>query len=508
LADNPRGLLIYRDELTAFVGSLNQYRDGGLGADQQFYMSGWSGVPITVDRKSTHKQGPISVPHPHLNIFGGIVPDNLVVMRGNKRRAGVQDGFIDRFLFSYPEPGEQEEENYVELPGELVALYTSKLRSLRKLELDNGKPTLISWAGDGREAWRDFTRRHAAEMNDPTFPQPLKGPWVKLKAYCARFALLLHYLRWAGRKAGDVILDGVDEKDLLNATLLIDYFKNHAKRVYNIIDADWRIRPARRVLAWLASHRGDYFAKKEKNAKGFYEIRSNELHQKVWGGSFPIEDGEKVFDLLVLHNYLRPVETAPRPGPGRKPTSRYEVHPHSFSPENLSQFSQFSRNDDDGNSSEFPFREDSSEFPFRENCENCETSPEAEDSPSEAPPSPKLLETSVFCAGDEETTPPAQKLRRKRRIEAHTADPKSTIERILAQSGETKTIDQILAEWPGDGIRRQLLVSTLTKGAQEGWWVVAGAGVRGDPKRFSKCEPSPAEGGEVGKEDAGGEESF
>jgi hypothetical protein len=380
LVDNPRGVLIHRDELTAFVASLNQYRNSGLGADQQFYMSTWSGAPIIVDRKGKHDQGPIRVPHPHLSIFGGLVPDNLIVMRGNRRNAVVQDGFIDRFLFSYPETGGQEEENYLELKSELTETYAIALRNLRKLETDKGKPTLIGWAGQGREAWRDFTRRHAAEMNDASFPEHLKGPWVKLKAYCARFALLLHYLRWAGRKIGDIIPDGVDEKDLLNASLLIDYFKNHAKRVYSVIDADWRVRPARRVLAWLAAHREDYFAKKEKNAKGFYEVGRNELHQKVWGGSFPIEDGEKVFDLLVLHNNLRPIEIPPRTGPGRRPSPRYEIHPLSFSPENLSQFSQFSRNEDGEGVGRL----------FRENCENCETCPQRQKNPL---PTPNLHKT-------------------------------------------------------------------------------------------------------------------
>jgi uncharacterized protein DUF3987 len=43
LHDQPRGLLIYTDELTGFVRAMNQYKKGG--ADREFYLSCWSGQP-------------------------------------------------------------------------------------------------------------------------------------------------------------------------------------------------------------------------------------------------------------------------------------------------------------------------------------------------------------------------------------------------------------------------------------------------------------------------------
>src|SRR5262249_30303401 len=43
LSENPRGLLQCKDELTALIGGMNQYR-GGRGDDRQTYLSLWSGA--------------------------------------------------------------------------------------------------------------------------------------------------------------------------------------------------------------------------------------------------------------------------------------------------------------------------------------------------------------------------------------------------------------------------------------------------------------------------------
>ena len=100
MEQNPRGLLQVLDEASALMTSMNQYR-GGKGSDRQWYMSTWSGEPRTVDRKGNAENVPIRVPHPFLGIVGGIVPD-MVGSFCDER--GRHDGFIDRFLFTYPDP--------------------------------------------------------------------------------------------------------------------------------------------------------------------------------------------------------------------------------------------------------------------------------------------------------------------------------------------------------------------------------------------------------------------
>ena len=127
LESNPKGLLIFRDEFTAWVHSMNQYRRGG--ADRQFYLSAWSNETIKVDRK-TSLGGPLIVRFPFLSVLGGVQPDMLSSLEA---KGGAEDGFLDRLLFSYPEDqpfqgwtdAEMEEETQNEwqyILGRLLAL--------------------------------------------------------------------------------------------------------------------------------------------------------------------------------------------------------------------------------------------------------------------------------------------------------------------------------------------------------------------------------------------------
>jgi len=76
---------------------MDQYR-ARKGADQQFWLSNWSGERIIVDRKSG-EHGPIIVPSPFINVVGGLTPDFLSEL-GDQR--GRQEGFLDRILFAFP----------------------------------------------------------------------------------------------------------------------------------------------------------------------------------------------------------------------------------------------------------------------------------------------------------------------------------------------------------------------------------------------------------------------
>ena len=99
LAANPRGLLLARDELSAWVKSMNQYRQG-KGADRQFYLSVWGGAPVKVDRVGTGAPTCITVPHPCLSVVGCIPPD---VMPHLEDQSGQEDGFLPRLLFAWPQ---------------------------------------------------------------------------------------------------------------------------------------------------------------------------------------------------------------------------------------------------------------------------------------------------------------------------------------------------------------------------------------------------------------------
>jgi hypothetical protein len=121
LQENPRGVILIRDELTAWVESMNCYRQGGRGADRQFYLSCWSGTTYTADRRGRHEQGPLRVRHAFLPVIGGLTPERLPAIRGDMgKRKAEDDGWVDRVLFSYAEPMPVASENWMEVDPEVA----------------------------------------------------------------------------------------------------------------------------------------------------------------------------------------------------------------------------------------------------------------------------------------------------------------------------------------------------------------------------------------------------
>ena len=177
LADNPRGLLLAKDELTALMGSLNQYKSG-KGTDRQFFLSSWSGSPIVVDRKGNIGREPIRVPHPHLGIVGGMPPDMLGELAEARCR---DDGFIDRMLFAYPDPMPKLDWSDEGIPRETSEDWAEIITALWKcpLAVSEGKesPQVIKFTPSAKEAWRAWYNSHQAERNGDDFPDWLQGPW-------------------------------------------------------------------------------------------------------------------------------------------------------------------------------------------------------------------------------------------------------------------------------------------------------------------------------------------
>src|SRR5215207_2463547 len=257
-----RGVAVMRDELTAWVRSMDQYKAGGKGTDRQFWLSGWSNNYVAVDRK--HRDEPLILQRPFVGVFGAIQPAVLAEL-GERR----EDGLLDRFLFAYPEPVASrwtDDEISPEAREGVRSLY-SRLRGLYMPEDDHGDPdpVRVVLAADAKAVFVEVVNRHREEMEAPGFPVRLKGPWSKLEAYLARLALIFALCRSVTTDASERI----EREDVLRASVMLDYFKNHARRVYVGLYGE---RVEDRVLAdvarFLLKHKGAW----EGTPTEFYEL--------------------------------------------------------------------------------------------------------------------------------------------------------------------------------------------------------------------------------------------
>jgi hypothetical protein len=251
LKDNPKGVLLFRDELTAWVRGMDMYR--GKGTDRQFYLSAWTGEMVKVDRKLQHGR-PVVIRHPFVSVLGGIQPDLLDELQAQD---GKEDGFIHRVLFSFPpeaavsgwlddEISQQDEEGWKLVLDRL--LNTQPVKPPGSSEV----PARLQFNAEGRQAFKQWVNGLTAQMNAASFPPELVGPCSKLRAYCARFSLVLHLLRVACGEAGSDQDEGsVDATDVGGAIQLCAYFQAHLRAVYLRLRQTVQDRQVEGLVEWM-----------------------------------------------------------------------------------------------------------------------------------------------------------------------------------------------------------------------------------------------------------------
>ena len=246
LNENRRGLLIIKDELSGWLGAMNQYKQGGKGADRQFWLSVHTNQPVAVDRKSTDE--PIIVAHPWVSVIGGIQPE--VLPDFGKDRG---DGLIDRFIPVYPKPqvGRWTDD---EISDHVREEYKATLGSLYQLRHANDAedpfPSRVPMTSEAKALFVGEYNRLHDELEAPGFPQRLRPAWGKLEAYFARFALILAMTRVAelSNQGQAGVAESVTRADMAGAAQLLAYFKNHVRRVYTGLYGD---SPSDRLAADL-----------------------------------------------------------------------------------------------------------------------------------------------------------------------------------------------------------------------------------------------------------------
>ncbi len=94
-ADDPRGTMIYRDELAGMIVSLNQYKKG-KGDDREHILELWDASEWKIDRKNVKKY----LPNTGTGLIGGIQTIKFTVIFSDD---SFDDGLLPRFLMSSSE---------------------------------------------------------------------------------------------------------------------------------------------------------------------------------------------------------------------------------------------------------------------------------------------------------------------------------------------------------------------------------------------------------------------
>jgi hypothetical protein len=281
-----------------------------------FYLSAWSGGAIHQERRN-HQDDPLVVRYPFLAITGGMPPD-LLAEFGNHQ---VRDGFLDRFLFCYPEPWPAQGEDWKCLTKATRDLWTNCVEGLWKLamieEAEQGpRPRFLQLTDAGRLRWQTFTEELAADQNRVDFLEYLQGAWAKMEGYGARISLIVHALRHL--EDGDLEED-VDGESVDRAARLIAYFQSQARKVYHALGVSKALAGAKVIERWLRSH------------PDVSDFRQARLYGEHLRRHFKTPAAmEKPLALLEEHHYIRrrKVDGMPSACNGRPRATAFDVNPH------------------------------------------------------------------------------------------------------------------------------------------------------------------------------------
>jgi len=233
LRANSRGLLLYRDELTAWFGSFDRYVQS-RGGDCGQWLSVFGGRPLVIDRK---KDGTLFVTRASVSIIGSIQPGILARVLG---RQFYENGLAARLLLVMPPPRPKVWTERV-VDQSIVQAVDEAFKNLYALEPamnadGEPEPLPVSMDEKAKTLWIEFYNEHNEEQAQLT--GDLASMWSKIECYAARFILLIHCARGA---AGDpnVSPDTVDADSVLRGVELAKWFGAEARRVYAILkDSD------------------------------------------------------------------------------------------------------------------------------------------------------------------------------------------------------------------------------------------------------------------------------
>ncbi len=315
LAENERGILVAREELSGWFGSFNQYKNA-RGADEAHWLKMHGGRVLKVDRK-TGDMTTIFVPRAAVWIAGTVQPKVLQAALGQEH---LVNGIAARFLFAMPEPSQKRWSNHNVDPviAKQVDSVFDRLYSLEHKvnEHNDPEPVDLPVADDAMALVKEFVNKHGLEQVN--LDDDLSAAWAKLEGYAFRFALVIHLVRWA---AGDPALNeigGIDAVSIRAGIRLAEWFCHEARRIYAMLSESDEGREQRQLVEWIRRRGGS--ATFRDLTHGLSKFRNDAA------------EARKAVQALVEAGFGQWVTPAPGPKGGR-PTERFKLYANTKTPD-------------------------------------------------------------------------------------------------------------------------------------------------------------------------------
>lgn len=253
LKDNPRGVLVLKDELTGWFASMDAYKGGGKGAsmDRAHWLEAYNGGRHVIDRVT---RGTVVVPNWSACILGGVQPD---MMRRVSDSMG-NDGLLQRFIVLVARPAIEDADRVPDMRA--MDEYRALFDWLVALQPGNSPVQLTEAAHVCRERVTKLSMRLTNAFDSPS----LKAWFGKWTGLFGRLLLVYHVLdcyRRGVHPCGADVAGPTAEKveRLMCGTLL-----NHGLHFYHeILDAHDRQEQVRQLARLILAKRYDRLTKRD-----------------------------------------------------------------------------------------------------------------------------------------------------------------------------------------------------------------------------------------------------
>jgi hypothetical protein len=199
--NSPRGVIVFRDELSAWLNSMNAYR--GKGSDEQFWMENWNGGIVKVNRSSSLRA--LFVQNSFCGVIGGT--QHKVLLKFGQGDKG-HNGFLARLLFSYPQesksaaynskkPDFKHAENWQRIINFLFLLPMDMVPPEDEFSDWKINPNYISLSKTAIDMYQLFFNDISKQANENTDDDIKNAILEKHKTHVLRISLILHWLELA-----------------------------------------------------------------------------------------------------------------------------------------------------------------------------------------------------------------------------------------------------------------------------------------------------------------------
>lgn len=252
LAGQPRGALVFRDELAGWLQNMTRYSGGG--SDRPFWLEAYGGRGFSVERLGRE---PVYIDFLSVGVLGGIQPDRLKTLLFKSD----DDGLLSRFLPIWPNPAP------IKRPtgGSDDAFLSRAFDRLLALQMPTGddgglRPWYVPFTEDAAALFQDY--REAVRTWETGAEGLLLSFIGKMPGFAVRLSLVLAFLDYAAD--GALPPDSIGPAHLGRAAHFLEaYALPMARRAYADASVPKPERAARRLVSIITESRLERFTSRE-----------------------------------------------------------------------------------------------------------------------------------------------------------------------------------------------------------------------------------------------------